>query len=37
MSKEDAERLLAAAGAGEPKKPNAKAVKAGIPHPDEDW
>ena len=37
MSKEDAERLLAAAGAGEPKKPNAKAAKPGVPHPDEDW
>jgi Ca-activated chloride channel family protein len=37
MSKEDAERLLAAAGAGEKKKPNAKAQKPGAPHPDEDW
>jgi Ca-activated chloride channel homolog len=37
MSKEDAERLLAAAGSGEKKKQNAKAAKPGVPHPDEDW
>jgi len=37
MSKEDAERLLAAAGMGEKKKPNEKAPKSGTPHPDEDW
>ena len=37
MSKEDAERLLSAAGAGEPKKPNAKVADPKIPHPDEDW
>jgi tetratricopeptide (TPR) repeat protein len=35
MSKQDAERLLAAAGAGEKKKTTAQ--KAGAPHPDEDW
>jgi Ca-activated chloride channel family protein len=35
MSKEDAERLLSAVGAGEQKKQPAK--KAEAPHPDEDW
>jgi tetratricopeptide (TPR) repeat protein len=38
MSKEDAERLLAAVAAGEPKKPQNKPVaNPQIPHPDEDW
>jgi Ca-activated chloride channel family protein len=37
MSKEDAERLLAAAGAGEKKKANQKMPKGEVPHPDEDW
>jgi Ca-activated chloride channel family protein len=37
MSKEDAERLLAAAGAGEKKKSNQKMPKGDVPHPDEDW
>ena len=37
MSKEDAERLLAAAGAGERKKSNQKMPKGEVPHPDEDW
>jgi Ca-activated chloride channel family protein len=37
MSKEDAERLLAAAGAGERKKSNQKMQKGDVPHPDEDW
>jgi tetratricopeptide (TPR) repeat protein len=37
MSKEDAERLLAAAGAGEKKKTNQKMQKGEVPHPDEDW
>ena len=37
MSKEDAERLLAAAGAGERKKSNQKMTKGDVPHPDEDW
>lgn len=37
MSREDAERLLSAAGAGEQKKPSQKTSKAGRPHPDEDW
>ena len=37
MSKEDAERLLAAAGAGEKKKSQQKMSKNEVPHPDEDW
>jgi len=37
MSKEDAERLLAAAGAGEKKKSQQKMPKNEVPHPDEDW
>ena len=37
MSKEDAERLLAAAGAGEKKKAQQKASKNDNPRPDEDW
>jgi tetratricopeptide (TPR) repeat protein len=37
MSKEDAERLLAAAGAGEKKKEQQKMPKGEVPHPDEDW
>ncbi len=37
MSREDAERLLAAAGAGEKKKSNQKMQKGDVPHPDEDW
>jgi Ca-activated chloride channel family protein len=37
MSKEDAERLLAAAGAGEKKKEQQKMPKGDVPHPDEDW
>lgn len=37
MSREDAERLLAAAGAGEQKKSNQKFSKSDIPHPEEDW
>jgi tetratricopeptide (TPR) repeat protein len=37
MSKEDAERLLAAAGAGEKKKANQQMPKGEVPHPDEDW
>src|SRR5207302_6214323 len=37
MSKEDAERLLSAAGAGEKKKSNQRAAKPDIPRPDEDW
>ena len=37
MSKEDAERLLAAAGAGEKKKEQQKMMKGDVPHPDEDW
>ena len=37
MSKEDAERLLAAAGAGEKKKSQQKMPKGEVPHPDEDW
>jgi len=37
MSKEDAERLLAAAGSGEKKKANQKMPKGEVPHPDEDW
>jgi tetratricopeptide (TPR) repeat protein len=37
MSKEDAERLLAAAGSGEQKKSNQKMTKGDVPHPDEDW
>jgi len=37
MSKEDAERLLAAAGANEKKKGNQKATKNDVPRPDEDW
>jgi Ca-activated chloride channel family protein len=37
MSREDAERLLAAAGAGEKKKANQKMQKGDVPHPDEDW
>lgn len=36
MSKEDAERLMSAVGAGEPRKP-ANAKKGDAPHPDEDW
>lgn len=37
MSKEDAERLLAAVKANEPKKKNQQAAKPNVPHPDEDW
>jgi tetratricopeptide (TPR) repeat protein len=37
MSREDAERLLAAAGAGEKKKSQQKMPKGEVPHPDEDW
>jgi len=37
MSKEDAERLLDAAGAGEKKKSNQKMPKNEAAHPDEDW
>lgn len=37
MSREDAERLLSAAGAGELKKSNQKFQKSDVPHPDEDW
>jgi len=37
MSREDAERLLAAAGAGEKKKAQQKIQKGDVPHPDEDW
>ncbi len=37
MSREDAERLLAAASAGEKKKSNQKMSKEEVPHPDEDW
>ncbi len=37
MSKEDAERLLAAAKANEGKKKGQQAPKPGVPHPDEDW
>jgi Ca-activated chloride channel homolog len=37
MSKEDAERLLSAAGAGEMKKPSQKAQQEGKPQVDEDW
>jgi Ca-activated chloride channel homolog len=37
MSREDAERLLAAAGAGEQKKSNQKFSKTDVPHPEEDW
>ena len=37
MSKEDAERLLTAASAGELKKSNQKFPKAEVTHPDEDW
>ncbi len=37
MSREDAERLLSAAGAGEQKKSNQKFQKPDAPHPDEDW
>jgi len=37
MSREDAERLLAAAGAGEKKKSNQRMQKGDVPHPDEDW
>lgn len=37
MSKEDAERLLSAAGAGEKKKGQQKMQKGDVPHPDEDW
>lgn len=37
MSREDAERLLSAAGSGEMKKSNQKNPKTDIPHPDEDW
>ena len=37
MNREDAERLLAAAGAGEKKKSNQKMPKGEVPHPDEDW
>jgi len=37
MSREDAERLLAAAGAGEKKKGQQKIQKGEPPHPDEDW
>jgi Ca-activated chloride channel family protein len=37
MSREDAERLLAAAGAGEKKKANQKMQRGDVPHPDEDW
>jgi tetratricopeptide (TPR) repeat protein len=37
MSKEDADRLLAAAGSGEKKKSNQRMPKGEVPHPDEDW
>lgn len=37
MSKEDAERLVAAAGSGEKKKGQQKMPKGDVPHPDEDW
>lgn len=37
MSREDAERLLAAAASGEMKKSNQKFSKTDVPHPDEDW
>ena len=37
MSREDAERLLAAAGAGEKKKAAQQMLKGEVPHPDEDW
>jgi Ca-activated chloride channel homolog len=37
MSREDVERLLAAARSGELKKPNQKAAKNDVPHPSEDW
>ncbi len=37
MSKENAEQLLAAAGAGEKKKSSQKMQKGEVPHPDEDW
>jgi tetratricopeptide (TPR) repeat protein len=37
MSKEDAQRLLAAIAAGEQKKPRQKQPQGGVPHPDEDW
>jgi tetratricopeptide (TPR) repeat protein len=37
MNREDAERLLAAAGAGEKKKAAQKMPKGEVPHPDEDW
>jgi Ca-activated chloride channel family protein len=37
MSREDAERLLSAAGSGEQKKTGQKMPKGEIPHPDEDW
>jgi Ca-activated chloride channel family protein len=37
MSKEEAERLMAAAGSNEKKKPNAQAAKPGAPKSDEDW
>jgi Ca-activated chloride channel family protein len=37
LSRQDAERLLSAAGAGEPKKPNARAARPQTAHPDEDW
>lgn len=37
MSKEDAERLLAAAGSGEKKKSNQKNARSDAPRPDEDW
>ena len=37
MSKEDVDRLLAAARSGEIKKSNQKFPKSDVPHPDEDW
>lgn len=37
MSREDAERLLSAAGAGEMKKSNQRYPKGDVPQPDEDW
>ena len=37
MSKEDAERLLAAASAGEKKMANQRSARSEVPHPDEDW
>lgn len=37
MSREDAERLLSAAGSGEQKKATQKAQRNDLPHPDEDW